>query len=669
MKKFLLISLAILTLTAISCKKETKIEYGPYEAREYNILFGDKLAGYQKSWMNDDGSYEYEYEFNDRGRGPHIEERLELNENGAIILQEINGHNYLKDTVSEIFKVVDGKATWKSTSEEGSADFDGNALFSAINSSFGSTDIVLRKLLNSENKEIQLLPSGSLKIASEDSHTIDSLDLRLIEFTGQSFTPSYIWVDKEDRFFAFTSPWVSCIIKGQDSLVKQLYSIQQKKEQSYFKDLSTSLIEESSENILIENVNLFNSATKLIEPKVNVLVTGNKIAKVTSDKITTEDNFKVIDGTDKTLLPGLFDMHAHLDETDGLLDLAAGVTSVRDLANSLDFPQLAEKFNNDELLGPRVLIMCGFVDQAGPYAGPTGEIVNSLAEGITAIENYHSKGYQQIKLYSSIDPSWVKPLAEKTHELGMRLSGHIPSYMIAEQAINAGYDEIQHANMIALNFMSDTIDTRTPLRFSMIAEHNHKLDFESDSFKNFVALLKEKDVVVDPTVSIFEGMLVTKAGQPDPSFESILDRLPLSIQRGFYSGGLPIPEGKDAQYKASYDKLLGIVKQLHDNGITIVPGTDSMAGFGLHTELENYVRAGISAADVLQIATLTSAKVCGAEERLGSIEEGKLADLILVDGDPTKNISEIRKIELTIKDGKLYDPEKLYGAIGVKHFQ
>ena len=110
----------------------------------------------------------------------------------------------------------------------------------------------------------------------------------------------------------------------------------------------------------------------------------------------------------------------------------------------------------------------------------------------------------------------------------------------------------------------------------------------------------------------------------------------------------------------SFQKLLDIINELHNEGVTILPGTDAMVGFGLHSELENYVRAGISASDVLKLATITSAKATWMDDKLGSIETGKLADLILVDGNPVENISNIRRVELTIKDGNIYYPKDLY---------
>jgi imidazolonepropionase-like amidohydrolase len=106
--------------------------------------------------------------------------------------------------------------------------------------------------------------------------------------------------------------------------------------------------------------------------------------------------------------------------------------------------------------------------------------------------------------------------------------------------------------------------------------------------------------------------------------------------------------------------------ELYRNNITIVAGTDSTPGFTLHRELELYVSSGIPAAKVLQIATLTAARVAGQDKELGSITKRKLADLIIIDGDPTKNISDIKNVETVIKNGVIYKTADLYTAVGVK---
>jgi imidazolonepropionase-like amidohydrolase len=123
-------------------------------------------------------------------------------------------------------------------------------------------------------------------------------------------------------------------------------------------------------------------------------------------------------------------------------------------------------------------------------------------------------------------------------------------------------------------------------------------------------------------------------------------------------------KGHEMEYKQSCDTMMKMLKLLYDNGITVVPGTDGFPGFTLHRELELYTIAGIPTKEVLKGATIVSARVAGKEKELGSIEVGKKANMILVDGDPLKNISNIRRVELTIKNGNLYDPKELYKSYG-----
>src|SRR5207237_10439681 len=141
---------------------------------------------------------------------------------------------------------------------------------------------------------------------------------------------------------------------------------------------------------------------------------------------------------------------------------------------------------------------------------------------------------------------------------------------------------------------------------------------------------------------ICEGRFTARAGAVSPDFAEVADRFPPQIRRGLLSGGLPIPDGMDNRYRDSFAAMLKMVKLLYDSGITIVAGTDSMAGFSLHRELELYAQAGIPPARVLQIATLGAARVMKRDRELGSIAPGKLADMILIDGDPTARISDIR---------------------------
>jgi imidazolonepropionase-like amidohydrolase len=209
-------------------------------------------------------------------------------------------------------------------------------------------------------------------------------------------------------------------------------------------------------------------------------------------------------------------------------------------------------------------------------------------------------------------------------------------------------------------------DTRTPARFTSVAERAATIDLKADRVASFVKLLKEKKIVVDPTVGIFDEMFVDRPGKMSVGFAKIGDRLPPQVRRSLFAGGLPVPEGMDERYRQSAKALLRMIKLLYDTGVPIVAGTDSLAGFALHRELELYVEAGIPAAEVLKIATLAAARVMKRDAELGSIAPGKLADVILVDGNPTEQISDIRRVSLVIKDGMVYEPAALYRSIGVR---
>jgi imidazolonepropionase-like amidohydrolase len=238
--------------------------------------------------------------------------------------------------------------------------------------------------------------------------------------------------------------------------------------------------------------------------------------------------------------------------------------------------------------------------------------------------------------------------------------------MTAELAVRAGYNEIQHMNMLFLNFMFDQVpDTRTPARLTAVAEHAAELDFNDPKTKDFVALLVAKHITVDPTLQVFENLILDRAGEMATAYKPIADRLPPVVRRGLLEGGLPVTADKEKRYQDSFAAMLHMLTVLHDAGVPVVAGTDG-SGFALIRELELYVKAGIPAPEVLQIATLRAARAAGQGERLGSIAPGKLADLILVDGDPSADPGALRNLRLVVKDGVPIDPEAMWRELGIQ---
>jgi len=163
-------------------------------------------------------------------------------------------------------------------------------------------------------------------------------------------------------------------------------------------------------------------------------------------------------------------------------------------------------------------------------------------------------------------------------------------------------------------------------------------------------------------------MYASRAGEFQPPFAMVADHMPIAIQRALKAGVLDITASNEKQYAAAMPAMLRLIGKLHEAGIPLVAGTDDIAGFTLHREMELYVKAGIPAPRVLQIATIDAIRLLEADQELGSVTRGKLADLVMVQGDPSANISDIRKVRLVMKGGAIYDPSALYQAVGVKPF-
>lgn len=621
--------------------------------------------GKQLSWQNNKHDYHYYFEYNDRGRGPSITQAITVDDSGAVVREEITGVDYYKSAVQELFYVEADKAFWKNKFENDSAVFR-KQIYSDINGAPAAAEILLNMLKASASKQLSVLPAGtrnfSETLEKEISNGSQKLSLKLIAFSGFGGAPSYSWFTKDGKFFASLSDWMHIIKKGFEKNADALYTIQKKYEQQFYTQLSGKITTKYPDGIAVSNANIFDSKTGKISEHQTVLIKNGRIEKTGSGtSVKIPSSYKIIDATNKFLMPGLWEMHGHFFQESGPFMIAQGVTNLRDMGNGSFLLTLRKKINEDSILGPDITYISGFIDQAGEFAGPTGAIIHSLEEGLNAIDDYKRSGYDQIKLYSSIKPEWVKPLAAKAHKLGMRVCGHIPAFMTASQAIDAGYDEITHINMIMLNFFGDTIDTRNMTRFKLVGQKGYSIDPKSEAVQSFIKKMKDKNIAHDPTLTTFEDMFIGLPGKPSLTYVPIIQYLPAEVKRNVMSGGFIGQDSEAGAYKKSYDTMKKLLKELYDHQITIVSGTD---GGILQHELEEYSEIGIPNAEVLRMSTIIPAKLCGKEKELGSIEQGKIANMILIDGNPLQNMQDIRKIYLTIKQGKIYSPKDIYGAYG-----
>lgn len=635
----------------------------------YTVYFGNRPAGPGTVHFGPNGEETLHVKLEDRGRGDDLTLQMRLDDAGCPVWEHLTGVDYWKNPVDERFERAGKTATWSNSSEQGTKKLSAPAFYILRYGSLMDLSVLARALVQNPRHRLPLLPEGEARIASVSSVRVEAggkaLDVAIYAVTGLTATPLHVWIGP-DRFFGYYDGFVTVIPQGWDAAMPALIQAQTRAAAQQEKAQAARLGHHPAGALVIRGARLFDPETRTVRPSTTVVVSGNRIQAVGRDgEVPLPAGAEIVEAKGKMLLPGLWDMHRHFTDIDGILDLAAGVTTGRDMGNDTDYLLgLKRKWDTGEAIGPRV-VLAGVIDGPGPYASPTKVLVDTEEKARAAVDRYASLGFVQSKIYSSLDPKLVPPIVAESHDHGMRVSGHIPNGMTAEQAVREGFDEIQHINFLFLNFIPG-VDTRTTARLSAVAEHGAEIDLSSEPVRAFLRLLKEHHTVVDPTVSLLEDAFVGRSGQMRPSLAPIADRLPFQVRRNLSSTSLPVPKGQEQRFQDSFRASLALVKALYDEGIPIVAGTDSIAGFTLQRELENYVRAGIPAPDVLRIATLGAAQVMKLDKDLGTIAPARLADLILVDGDPSVRISDIRRVTLVVKDGVVYDPAKLYEAIGVK---
>jgi imidazolonepropionase-like amidohydrolase len=639
------------------------------------ILMLGKPAGEMVRSVEADGSVHVHYEFNDRGRGPKLDSVYRVGADASVTEARTQGVNYLKGKVDESYVRDGDQARWKNNSEDETRTLNGPAFYSSMDGPPEELALLARALLAAPDRSLPMLPVGEAKIEKVQDQSVrgkaGTAKLGLYAISGLDLVPLHLWLDEDRQLFAMYSPWQSTVRAGYEDVLPALGKTQDGVENAASEKRARALTQRLERPLLIENVRVFDPGTLQITSGRNVLIDKGRIVDVVAASgYAMPEGVQRLDGGGKFLMPGLWDMHAHISAgTTPLIDIAAGVTTVRDLANDeAALKALIDGIEAGRDIGPRV-IRAGFIDGRGPYAGPTKVFADTEAEMKQAIDHYADAGFEQIKIYSSIKTELVAPAVRDAHARGLRLSGHVPAFMTARQFVEAGADEIQHINFIALNFLFDKVqDTRTPARFTAVAEHFGSFDLGSAEVRDFLALLRERKVVVDPTVSTFEGMFLARTNDPSFEFSAIAHRLPATWQRGIASGngGLEVPKGGSTRYRMAYQKLIDLTGMLHRAGVTLVAGTDGTAGFSLVRELELYAAAGIAPKDALRIATLGGAEVMKRDKDYGRVAPGYVADLILVDGDPTQWMGDLRKVDTVIRGDRMFDSAALFKSVGVK---
>jgi cytosine/adenosine deaminase-related metal-dependent hydrolase len=642
----------------------------------HSVLIHGTPSGKQTTRTRADGRISVEFSYRDNGRGPDVKEEIVLAPDGTQRSHRLTGKSTFGASIDESFTIEGGKARWSSQADRGESDVDQPGVYFPVGESSGeSVAVLVRALLRQPAGRLAAFPSGELALHPLTETSLAgkgrSQPLRLFSLTGLGLTPTYVWMtrDPQPRLFAIVQPgWYRLIESGWEARSGELERLQLEAQGKLLEAMARRLAHRVDGSLLIRNVRVFDAELARLLPPRDVYVYRNRITAVEAAGSRPAPGTAVIEGKGSTLLPGLFDMHGHEDAWSALLQIAGGVTTVRDMANdNAVLADLITRIDAGQSIGPRIL-PAGFIEGNGEHAAKHGFVADDLADVKRAIDWYAQHGYGQIKLYNSFRREWVKEATAYAHQRGLRVSGHVPAFMRAEEVVRLGYDELQHINQVLLNFLvKPKDDTRTLLRFYLVGNQAGELDLESNRVRQFLVLLKSRGTVVDPTLAVFEDFK-QRQGELHPSYAAVADHLPVVLQRSLRTNSLDVNGENALPFSRAFAKMAELVKSMYDAGISIVAGTDSLAGFTLHRELELYVAAGIPAPEALKIATWNAALVTRTLDRLGSVTPGKLADLLLVDGDPTTTITDLRRIRMVMKEGVVYYPSEIYPELGVKPF-
>lgn len=348
-------------------------------------------------------------------------------------------------------------------------------------------------------------------------------------------------------------------------------------------------------------------------------------------KIRIPAGAKRFDATGLTLLPGLIDAHLHAGKRPELppIFLRAGVTAARDPGVGLD--QYNAAIQRGKRI-PRMFLTGEHLDQEPPAHPSNAIIVNTVAEAKAVVNRFADQGATAIKVYFRLPPELIRATCEAADARGIPVVAHL-ELVDADVAIQAGIDGLEHVSSVgtaiaepsAAEAFRTAVDAENKARLSWRYKLWAGIDLKSPRVARMVKMLARHDVVMSPTLTYFFGH---GPGSKQPTEE----------------------------HRQAFTRMLGFVQKCHEAGVSVVVGSHTMLnvepdGKAYQKEMELLVDAGMSPMDVIVAATLEGAKFLRAEKRIGSVEPGKLADLVLIESDPLQDIRAMRNVRRVMLNG------------------
>jgi imidazolonepropionase-like amidohydrolase len=509
-----------------------------------------------------------------------------------------------------------------------------------------------------EPKTIPLLPTGAVNISRQGKDELSLMNKPMVLdrylVSGLIWGNEIIWTDQKGNLVCLITndaegDKLEMMKTDYESLLPELISRAATYSMQLF-SASMKMGVSKHKVLAIVGGNIIDvEGNESISNSVIIIENGliKQLGKASTIKIPA--NGIIIHAEGKTILPGLWDMHSHFEQAEwGPAYLAAGVTTVRDCGNEFGYINaIKSAIDAHKGVGP-FIIKAGIIDGPGP-AGLGVVRATTKEDAIKDVNMYEDNGFAQIKIYSSITPAIVRTITDEAHKLGLTVTGHIPQGMTTKAGIDSGMDMVNHIQYV----------------YAMMKRNkDNSVDLQDSASVAALDYLKAHHTVIDPTIGVYE-MVFRSVKDDILEMEPNYYTLPIPLQALFKNMGMPPAQAELARPRMQ--SMMNLVKALHDKGITIIAGTDmGFPGYSVARELELYVQAGLTPMEAIQTATIVPARVMNMDKQTGSVKAGKQADLVIIDGDPLKEIRNIRNVWMVIKEGQQYDPGVLHRMVGFK---
>lgn len=386
---------------------------------------------------------------------------------------------------------------------------------------------------------------------------------------------------------------------------------------------------------------------------------------------------RVLDLAGRTVMPGLVLMHEHMFYPTGRLALfnemgwsfprlylACGVTSMRTAGSVEPYTDLNIKrlIDTGRIPGPRVHVTGPYLEGRGSFATQF-RVLDGPEDARRMVRQWADEGVTSFKAYMYINRAELGAAIDEAHKRGIKVTGHLCAVGFREAAA-LGIDNLEHGIVVDTEFVPGKRPDVCPPQAETIANVT-RLDIDSAPVREMIRDLVARKVAVTSTLAVFEAFLPDRP----PLQQRVLDALTPEARSQYLASRARAAERKDSPWAAALKKEMQFELAFVRAGGRLMAGTDptgnggALAGFGSQRQVELLVEAGFTPLEAIRIATLNAAEYLGEADRIGSVAPGKLADLVVVRGDPSANIADIEKVEIVFKDGVGYDPAKLIESV------